>query len=41
MPESLQQIRANFGAFDMLAVRKYIRQVLNALEYLHSQDIEA
>ena len=41
MPESLLQIRVNFGPFDMNAIRKYLKQVLYALEYLHTKDIEA
>lgn len=41
IPESLIQIRNNFGPFDTNALRKYLAQVLNALEYLHNKDIEA
>lgn len=41
LPESLLQIRQNFGPFEEKAIPKYITQVLAALDYLHSFDIEA
>lgn len=41
IPESLIQIRVNFGPFDDKALRNYLAQVLDALEYLHNNEIEA
>ena len=40
-PSSLQQLYQNFGPFEEKRISRYLKQVLEALHYLHSQGIEA